>query len=314
VGKIDIDALPVIETIPGDASSRRYRRVRLPGGGTAVEVQYPPGSGITFSKDLEVRDWLERHRLRVPRLIAIDPATSRAVLEDFGPCGASATLRSMPSGARSAAARALVTPLEILARIDPATLPAWNAPLDEHRMRWELAGFELWFLRYGRGLSPSPAVGHWLDELAARVAAHPRRVCHRDYHTDNLFLLQNGEVGVIDFQDLLIGPESYDLVSLIGERDLPSLLPGGDLAEVSAEWARRTGAAPGWEDRLTETAAQRGLKVLGTFARLVASGREGYRRWLEELVPRQAALLRALGAPEELVAALSGDTPPTDAR
>jgi len=311
---IDLDELNTIETIPGDASSRRYRRVRLPGGGTAVEVRYPEGSRALFSRDLEVRDWLERQGLRVPRLVAADHATGRAVLEDFGPRAASAALRSLAPAERSAAARALIGPLEVLARIDPAALPAWNAPLDAGRMRWELAGFELWFLRYGREMEPSPAVDHWLDELAARVASHPRRICHRDYHTDNLFLLPGGEVGVIDFQDVLIGPESYDLLSLVGERDLPALVPADGLAAIAADWAHRTGAEPGWEDRLPEAAVQRGLKVLGTFARLVASGREGYRKWLEELLPRQAALLRTLGAPEELIRALSGDTPPTPVR
>ncbi len=293
-----------VEAIQGDASSRRYRRLHLPGGTTAVEVQYPPGEHTILERDLEVRAWLERRGLRVPRLLEADPAHGRAVLEDFGRQGAAEALAAAPPERRPTLVRRLLGPLERLASLDPGELPPWNAPLDASRMRWELAGFELWYLSDRRGTAPSPAAGRWLDGLAERVAAHPRRVCHRDYHLDNLFFLPGGEVGVIDFQDILIGPEGYDLVSLLEERDFPHLLGEQARRETAREWARRTGALPGWERRLAEVTAQRGLKVLGTFARLVASGREGYRAWLEELVPRQRIFLQELDAPLELIEAL----------
>ena len=62
------------------------------------------------------------------------------------------------------------------------------------------------------------------DELAAAVAAHPRRVCHRDFHLNNLYLLDGPRVGLIDIQDILVGPDTYDVVSLTCERAARRLL------------------------------------------------------------------------------------------
>jgi len=173
--------------------------------------------------------------------------------------------------------------------------------LNGARLRWELAGFELWFLRYHCDTAPSPSVGRWFDEIAAAINEHPKRVCHRDYHLNNLFLLADGAVGLIDYQDILVGPDTYDAVSLVGERGMPRVLTDAERIQVQESWASETGAEPGWPERWQLVGAQRGLKVLGTFARLGAGGAETYWPWMDGLVNQIGPELAALKAPSELV-------------
>jgi aminoglycoside/choline kinase family phosphotransferase len=164
-----------------------------------------------------------------------------------------------------------------------------------------LAGFELWGIRYRLKRRPSAAIGSWFDELATAVDRHPKRICHRDYHLNNLFFTEDGSVGVIDFQDLLVGPDTYDAVSLLCERGMPGFLSNEDFAELQASWADATAAAPGWSGRWLWVRIQRGLKALGTFARLGASGTTHYESWLKALARELAPDLAAADAPAELI-------------
>ncbi|MCU0303122.1 MAG: phosphotransferase [Thermoanaerobaculales bacterium] len=293
-----------IEPLTGDASDRRYSRLRSAEGRTAILVEYPRAAGDRLVRDLEVLAWCRDRGLRVPDELARDPAAGRAVLEDLGPDDAEHALGSASSDRRPDLVGRLLEPLAILARCDPAALPPWNPPLDRGRLRWELAGFELWFVRHHRSRPPSSRLGAWLDDLAAAIDAHPRRVCHRDYHLNNLLVDTDGTVGVIDVQDILVGPDTYDIASLLGERAATRLLTTADRREALDRWARLTGADPGWRDRAEATGLQRALKVLGTFARFTASGRPGYRSWLDELAAEVVPRLAAAGAPGDATALL----------
>ena len=261
---------------------------------------YPNNVRSQMRRDLEVRAWCSEHGLRVPLLLDHDLGQGWVVLEDFGPNDAESALEVAPSGARGELGRQLIAPLVTLAKLQPADLPTWNPPLDRARLRWELAGFELWFLRHQLGVAPSQAVECWLDELAGNIGEHPLRVCHRDYHLNNLFLLADGSVGLIDYQDILVGPDSYDAVSLLGERGMPRVLTRAERARIRDSWAADTDAAAGWLDRWRLVSVQRAFKVLGTFARLVAGGARAYEIWAEELVRTIAPDLALLNAPSEL--------------
>jgi aminoglycoside/choline kinase family phosphotransferase len=289
------------EILPGDASSRRYARLWDRHDRTAVLVSYPKSVRNQMSRDLEVRTWCADQGLRVPALLDQDLGAGWAVLEDFGPDDAECVLENAPPDDRGELGLRFIAPLSTLARLQPNNLPAWNPPLARARMRWELAGFELWFLRHHLQMAPIPSVGHWLDELTEAIDGHPKRVCHRDYHLNNLFLLADHSVGLIDYQDILVGPDTYDAVSLLGERGMPQVLTGVDRAQIQKSWAADTAAQPGWLDRWRLVSAQRGLKVLGTFARLAAGGAEAYGDWAENLVRQIAPELVALEAPTELV-------------
>ncbi len=290
----------MVRPLAGDASGRCYFRLQERGGSTAVLARYP-AEPVVFARDLEVLSWLLERGLRVPRVLAADPARLEVILEDLGSRGAAEVLAESPVERRLPLASRLLGPLATLARLDAGALPSWNPPLGRRRLRWELAGFELWYVRDRSDRSPPAWLGRFLDSLAAAVAAHPVRVCHRDYHVDNLFLLADGGVGVIDAQDILVGPDTYDLASLVGERALPELLSEQECAVLARSWASLCEAEPGWEQRLQETHLQRGLKVLGTFARLERSGRSGYGRFIAPLTRRLAVVAEEVGAPSSLV-------------
>jgi aminoglycoside/choline kinase family phosphotransferase len=289
------------QELAGDASCRRYARIWDRSDRTAILARYPPTVRSQMVRDLEVRAWCAANGLRVPALLDHDLDRGWVVLEDFGPDDAEISLQKTPVERRQALTRQFLRPLARLAEFVPTDLPTWNQPLDRKRLRWELAGFELWFVRHYLELAPSPDVGRWLDDLAAAIDEHPRRVCHRDYHLNNLFLLADGTVGMIDYQDILVGPDTYDAVSLLGERGLPRLLEEPEKIRVQESWAIDTNAQSGWRERWLLARVQRALKVLGTFSRLVASGSEPYSSWLDNLALETGPELATLEAPSELV-------------
>lgn len=274
-----------IEAIAGDASSRRYWRVLLDDHTTAVLCQYHRAAVRELAHDLEVLKWLAEAQLPVPRIMAAVPAHRIVLLEDGGATDGEAALAALPSSQRPATAQLFLAPLALLSKLSPQNLPKWNRPLDKDFVRWELAGFELWALHYRLSTKPTPRLTAALDDLALSLAHHPRRICLRDYHLNNILIDQAENVRVIDVQDILIGPDTYDLASLVGDRAMPDLVDETGLALLQHRWAELTCAESGWQHRLTEVRLQRALKVLGTFCRLQARGAQHYGRW----IPKQAS-------------------------
>jgi aminoglycoside/choline kinase family phosphotransferase len=97
------------------------------------------------------------------------------------------------------------------------------------------------------------------------LAAEPRVLCHRDYHSRNL-MLHSGELYIIDFQDARMGPDTYDLVSLLRDSyvDLPEETVNQLIAYFLAV-SGRTGEERDFRQRFDLMALQRNLKALGTF-------------------------------------------------
>jgi len=105
---------------------------------------------------------------------------------------------------------------------------------------------------------------------------------------------------VIDVQDVLVGPDTYDIVSLLWERSAGEVLDRSDREWALGEWARQTEATSGWRERAALVRIQRGLKVLGSFARFVAGGNERYRPWLDGLRPELAKQLIKQDVPQSV--------------
>jgi len=173
--------------------------------------------------------------------------------------------------------------IEVIGRIQAATSKAFERDsiasrlaFDEAKLSWELNFFfEHYFGSYRKEKlthGQTAELKAELNDIAAELAAVPRVLCHRDYHTANLMLDSGREVRVVDHQDARMGPASYDLVSLLMDRqpETPSL------AEVRAhrlfflDTRRRYGLEAidpddfGREFRLMTI--QRGLKAVGTFS------------------------------------------------
>ncbi len=292
------------ESITGDASCRRYWRVVLEQGGTAILCRYPGPWRSVVKRDLEVLKWLGERNLPVPQILAGDAQNLWVLLEDLGPVDGEQALVETPSAARIERTIPLVDPLIRLAALPVRQLPPWNPSLDQAFLRWELTGFEMWSLSTATRHTAHRTLQPWFDKLAAVVAGHPQAICFRDFHLNNILLNTDGRVGVIDVQDLRRGPDTYDLASLLGDRAMPDLLTADQRQTIAEYWAEGVGATPGWQHRLEVTTLQRALKVLGTFAFLSARGLPHYQRWIPKTASAAAGLARNCGAPAEAITIL----------
>ena len=284
-----------VEALAGDASHRRFFRVGLERGGSVVAALYPAGQEEQAAHDHAVQTWGWDRNLPIPGPLALHGRLT--VSEDLGG-------EDLDRATARLGAAALAPVLDALAafqRCGFGDLP--TPPFDTLFFRRELAVFEEHALP--GPVRDRPDVTGFLDRLAGRLAAHPYRLVHRDFHFNNLFLC-GGKVCAVDFQDMRGGPDTYDLASLLRERG------GTVLVTDESAWveraAQRLGWAQGWHRRYMECSAQRGLKVIGTFLRLGAAGRPGYLAWLPAVRARALAVLEALGAPGPLRAAVGGST------
>jgi len=286
-----------VELLPGDVGRRRYLRLTLSDGRTVLGVVYC--SEETDSR----RRWVAAHaalreRLRVPMLVADDQAGNH-IVEDLGRTDLAALLLERPPErplwlSRAAAAAATLAELP-----DPAINPPFDAAF--FRRELDLAREAVFDLYLKSPLSRQDRAAHdaWADALCREIASHPSALCHRDYHGNNLFPLEDS-VGWIDFQDLRAGPDSYDLASFLWERTTLDWMTEDLAAPVLESFARSRGLdAAEFRSRLDRVLLQRAWKVCGTFARAVAQGRgEAYRRYLPGEIALVGRLLR--DTPEEL--------------
>ncbi len=284
-----------IEVLPGDVGRRRYIRLVLRDERTVLGVVYPPEEADSRRRWTAARAVL-RNRVRVPRLIADDQMGNQLV-EDFGRTDLAArfleAVQERPIWLERAAGVA-----QVFADLPD---PGINPPFDSSFFRRELdlareAVFDLYL---GNTLSPAQREAHdtWAEALSREIAAHPRVLCHRDFHGNNLFPVGD-TVAAIDFQDLRSGPDSYDLASLLWERTTLDWMTQ-DLALTTVEnFARRRGPSLNeFQGRFDRVLLQRAWKVCGTFARAVAQGRgETYRRYLPGEIALVGRLLKDSGA------------------
>ena len=144
----------------------------------------------------------------------------------------------------------------------------YGIAFDVAKLTWEMDYFVRHFLEGYRGLALSSAerealAGEWAT-LAEELASEPRVVCHRDYHSRNLMLC-DGHLYLIDFQDARLGPDTYDLVSLL--RDSYVDLSDEQLDDLIAYFLALKGTSNvgAFRRRFDVMAVQRNLKALGTF-------------------------------------------------
>ena len=276
-----------VEPVEGDASRRMFYRL-FSGERTVIAAVYPEGAEEQAEKDARCQCWGWSRRLPIPE--PLGRAGLVTLSEDLG-----SEELAVPLGERgeSVLAAALDT-LGIFQRCrwDDCPTPAFDGAF----FRRELAGFEQQAVP--PAVAGSAAIAGFLDDLAARLERHPYRLVHRDFHVNNLFL-QSGRVRAVDYQDMRGGPDTYDAVSLLRER------AGGERIESDVVWRARAasslGWAAGWEQRYEECAAQRGLKVVGTFVRLAGSGRGHYLAWLPLVRQRAREAVEALAGPGQLI-------------
>lgn len=276
------------EPLVGDASQRRFYRLSVGAGKSVVLMLYPPEAEASVRHHGEVFRWASRQGLPVPQLLVELPEA--LVVEDLGNRGAKEALSTNPKVLQEQL-------LSVLAAFQAYRGPFdLNPPFDQKLFMRELQQF-LDFA--GLGEKPDPAVLDFCQRLALALTTHPYRLCHRDFHLDNLVASPRG-LKAVDFQDLRWGPDTYDVASLLREREGSTRIPESFLASA----AQVLGWEDTWETRFLQCAAQRGLKALGTFLKLARQGRSDYQRLIPEVATNTLRAVAALGGPHCLLAVL----------
>ncbi len=254
----------VFSPLAGDAGARRYFRRATPGGASVLVVLYPEPASAAQGNWAAIGAALTAAGLRVPALLGDAPDLGSALVEDLGDRDLAAEIEAAPPGERARFLDEAEDLLVALRTLDRA-VSRRNPPFDAEFFLRELSHTRHWALERG-GASPlsRPDGAAW-DRLAgelARAAADPDATgdpvpTHRDFHANNLMRAPDGRLALIDFQDLRLGPPDYDPVSLRFERAGESV-PSDPAAYAEA------------------VLLQRAWKVLGTFEKMLALGRQIY--------------------------------------
>ena len=286
-----------VVALTGDASDRRYFRV----GGPAVtpQVLAVHAASIEFATlpFVNVARLFEQMPVPIPRILGHSDELGILALEDLGDITLQTHLGDATPSEQASAYRQAVALIDTLQRrgrelASPDFLP-YTLAFDVEKLIWELQFFTTHFLEGARGAALTTTARRGLERefasIAAELASEPRVLCHRDYHSRNL-MMRNGALVMVDFQDARMGPDTYDLVSLL--RDSYVDLPESLVDElVAAFHSMRGGADEGeFRRRFDLMAMQRNLKALGTFGFQASAKRHA--AYLQ-FVPRTLGYVRA---------------------
>lgn len=291
LARICPDADGTLIPITGDASFRRYFRIATDLGDRIV-MDAPPDRERT-GPFVDIAGRLGSAGVTAPRVLASDSERGFLLLSDLGD---RLYLDALDEhSADGLYDDALVALVRMQAEIVTAGLP----PYDAARLDAEMELFPVWFLGEHLGLDTDrigdePATT--FNALTAAALEQPRVFVHRDYHSRNLMALADGNPGILDFQDAVAGPVTYDLVSLL--RDCYIAWPDDRVTDWIERY-RRAALARGvdlpdrdtlrrWFDLM---GVQRHLKAIGIFARLWH--RDGKPRYLAD-IPRTWRYIEAL--------------------
>jgi aminoglycoside/choline kinase family phosphotransferase len=264
---------PRVVPLTGDASDRRYYRVLTPDEPSIVLSLYASPFEVDTLPFVNVARLLERMPVPIPRVLGHADDIGVLALEDLGDVTLQAHLGAASPSQHAALYRQAVALIDTMQRRGaeleaPEFLP-YRIAFDVEKLTWEMDFFTKHFLEAYRGVHVSDAARDGLrEEFAAVVeplAAEPRVLCHRDYHSRNL-MFHEGRLYIIDFQDARMGPDTYDLVSLL--RDSYVDLAESTVGELIAYFLALKGKPelePEFRARFDLMALQRNLKALGTF-------------------------------------------------
>ena len=291
--------------LTGDASDRRYFRVLLRDAPSQVLAVYPQAFDVEQLPFVNVARLMAAMPVPVPAILGHSNELGILALQDLGDVTLQAHLGAATRAEHAALYRQAVT---LIARMqqrgrDLASdryLP-YGIAFDVEKLTWELQFFVKHFLEAYRGAALTAAereaLGVELLRIAEELAAEPRVLCHRDYHSRNL-MLHDGQLYIIDFQDARMGPDTYDLVSLLrdsymdfSEREVDELI--AFFLALRGVGADRRGAdmeAGMFRRRFDLMALQRNLKALGTFGfQTTSRGNPVYIQY----IPRTLAYVRS---------------------
>ncbi len=241
-----------------DASFRRYYRV-IDEGRSAVLMDAPPPEDT--DKFRRMSQWLGERGFSAPAILADDAVAGFMLLEDFGDM----RMRETVDAAPESEARLYSAAVDLLLRLqrhDAAPVPPYDRAfiLREAMLliEWYCGALDL-------TVDVAGYEAAWTAAFDA-LPAMPVVTVLRDYHAENLMLLDDTRLGLLDFQDALAGHPAYDLVSLLQDarRDVPAVIE----STMLARYRQATGAGAGFDAAYHLFGAQRNAKILGIFTRL----------------------------------------------
>ena len=287
------------EVVSSDASFRSYYRVSM--GQQSFVIMDAPPEREPVTAFLDVGDRLRAIGLHAPEVHAADPERGFVLLEDLGRRPYHHVLEPGNADRLFGAAMTALETIQVKASTDD--LPVYDAAL----FLEELALFPDWFLREHWNIEPSEdeldAWDHVCALLIRWALDQPQVFCHRDFMPRNL-MVADPNPGIIDFQDAVIGPISYDPVCLF--RDAFLSWPEDQVDEWLENY-RQAGRAAGlpmpgaaelWQRTCDFMGVQRHLKVLGIFARI--RYRDAKPAYLDDAPRFWVYLERAIGRNPEL--------------
>lgn len=306
--------------LAGDASARRYERI-ADGRRPAILMDVPPESGLTVGAFVAVTAFLRGNGFSAPEILEKSAEEGLLLIEDLGDDLLARLCADAPAREPALYAAAIDTLAAFHALPPPDPVGAWCAPPYDMAVLTREARLLLeWYLPgvTGRAVPAGLAAEYeaLMPEAFAPVADALSGPVYRDYHAENLIWLPEragvARIGLLDYQDLLVGHPAYDVVSLLGDarRDIAP--------ELARAMLERYLARGGHDRDAFVTAAhilgaQRNLKIMGLFTRLCR--RDGKARYVG-LLPRVWRLLMAdLDHPDlsRLSAWVGRHVPPPDA-
>jgi len=291
-----------LEPLAGDASARRFFRVTGTGGPSLVLMDYgEPFSGDT--EDVLLSRLFETARLPVAHVEEVAGAAGCVVLEDLG----DRMLEQAVAGASSPeeATDLLRRASHLAARIAREGTPvlresarADGPALDSARFRFEMDFFvENFAGRHLRRGCPSELLDELYRLADAAATSSPQLLCHRDFHSRNLMVRDDGSLAMVDIQDARWGPDTYDLASLLRDAYLDIRDSAVD-ALVDDYLAVLPDSPPreAFRRRFDLVSSQRMIKALGTFGfQIAVRGNERYRTAVSRTVHRLREVLPSVG-------------------
>ncbi len=286
--------------LSGDAGFRRYFRLDSQ---PAVLAVYAPPETEKNAEFVRIATAWRKQGIRTPAILAADIERGFMLIEDFGAQSLSDILGGLRkvdinTADMDTVKQAYEPILDSLLALQTAQFDLALPPYDTEVLKTEMALFPEWFVQSLLGLELSQqdeqSLHDALDWIVQQCVIQPEVTVHRDFHCRNIQIDQQGEVGLIDFQDAIQGPVTYDLVSLL--KDCYQRWPSQWVNEQALAYRARLPRSLQMQSDKAFLRAfdlmglQRHIKVLGIFARLAL--RDHKRAYLNDL-PLVIAYVRA---------------------
>lgn len=287
-----------VEPLPGDASVRRYFRIRLPDATTRMLAYYPSEVRTQLDQFLSAYRFVSAHG-RVPEVLHHSEA---AVLQaDVG----DQTLFDLLHRDPEAGVQLYRAAIDALVAFQRAGTAEVNPPFTSDFFFNELEMTREFYVDalMGETEESSRRLIPLFRRLTDSLARHPYVLCHRDYHGQNIHII-NSSLYIIDYQDLRMGPDTYDMASLLRDRGVARFLGDATEMQLLDYYAKLRGSDSQLRQRYFETLLQRSLKILGTFSRQpIERDRLHYLEFIPPTLESVERCLRELSQFEELARA-----------